>query len=131
MGLTVHKLLLSTCGVKNSGAVLFHCVFPRHLILYVIEKRGSALLLGKQKELGIAFVSYCAAATGKAGRLVMSHVPIATLRSGRPIAPSLEAHALSVDVNIIYMGLVTAIKADYDAVKGARADHFLFLCGIS
>lgn len=55
----------------------------------------------------------------------MSHVPIATPRSGRPIAPSLEAHALNVDVNIIYMGLVIAIKADYDAVEGARGDRFL------
>lgn len=58
-----------------------------------------------------SFHGYCAAATGKAGRLVMSHVPIATPHC-EVIAPSLAAHALDADVNIIYMGVVIAIQGD-------------------
>lgn len=61
-----------------------------------------------------SFHEYSAAATGKAGRLVMSHVPIATPPVWEVIAPSLAAHALQVDVNIIYMGAVTAGQ-DYEA----------------
>ena len=45
----------------------------------------------------------------------MSHVPIATPPVWEGIAPSLAAHALRVDVNIIYMGLVIAIRGDYQA----------------
>lgn len=36
-------------------------------------------------------MSYCAAATGKAGRPAMSHVPIATTPVWKAIAPSLES----------------------------------------
>lgn len=45
----------------------------------------------------------------------MSHVPIATPQSGK-LSAYLWEHMLSkVDVNIIYMGLVIAIKGDYEA----------------
>lgn len=36
-------------------------------------------------------MSYCAAATGRAGRPAMSHVPIATTPVWKAIAPSLES----------------------------------------
>lgn len=62
-----------------------------------------------------SFHEHCAAGTGKAGRLVMSHVPIATPPVWEGIAPSLAAHALRVDVNIVYMGLVIAVRGDYQA----------------
>lgn len=45
----------------------------------------------------------------------MSHVPIATPPVWEVIAPSLAAHALEVDVNIIYMGVVIAIQGDCEA----------------
>lgn len=51
-------------------------------------------------------------AAGEAGRLMMSHVLIATQCSGKAIAASLEAHALDMEVNIIYTGLVVAVGGD-------------------
>lgn len=60
LSLSSHKYTSCDSQVTGNKCLLSTCVslcFPRHLIWYVIEKWGSALLVGKQKEHEIAFMS--------------------------------------------------------------------------
>lgn len=113
---TVHKYTVSPVEEGNKKCLFSNFVSlccPRHLIWCVIENQGSALS-AQQTKGSLEYPCWVTMrlAAGEAGRLVMSHVLIATQCSRKAIAASLEAHALDMEVNIVYTGLVVAVGGD-------------------
>ena len=88
-----YKTFFSTCVVPDISYML--------LKIAAWHRRG-----WQTKAAWNSFHEYCAAATGKAGRACDESCSHSNTPVWDDIAPSLAAHALDVDVNIIYMWVV-------------------------